>query len=52
MTAIFLAEQLLNSYRITQLKCDYSNQGTWKKIIQSQQFLKTKDSQFLLQDDQ
>ena len=27
------------------LQCDYSNRGTWKKIIQSQRFLKTKDSQ-------
>ena len=24
---------------------DYSNRGTWKKIIQSQRFLETKDSQ-------
>ena len=30
--------QPLNS----KLQCDYSNQGTWKKIIQSQRFLKTK----------
>ena len=27
------------------LQFDYSNQGTWKKIIQSQRFLKTKNSQ-------
>ena len=26
-------------------QCDYSNRGTWKKIIQSQRFLRTKDSQ-------
>ena len=28
------------------LQCDYSNRGTWKKTIQSQGFLKTKDSRF------
>ena len=27
------------------LQCDYSNQGTWEKIIESQHFLETKDSQ-------
>ena len=26
--------------------CDYFNGGTWQTIIQSQRFLKTKDSQF------
>ena len=26
------------------LQCDYSNQGTWEKIIESQHFLETKDS--------
>ena len=30
------------------LQCDYSNRGTWKKIIQSQRFLKTKDSHVFL----
>ena len=30
----------------------YSNLGTWKKIIQSQRFLKTNDSQVFLQTDQ
>ena len=30
----------------SQLQCDYSNGGTWNKIIQSQRFLKTKDSHF------
>ena len=34
------------------LQCDYSNQGTWKKFVQSQRFLKTKDSQFFWQRDQ
>ena len=34
------------------LQCDYSNLGTWKKIIQSQRFLKTNDSQVFLQADQ
>ena len=34
------------------LQCDYSNRGTWKKIIQSQRFLKTKDSQVYLLMDQ
>ena len=29
------------------LQCDYSNRGTWKKIVQSQRFLKTKDSQVI-----
>ena len=29
-------------------QCDYSNRGTWKKIIQSQRFLTTKDSQGFL----
>ena len=29
----------------TELQCDYSNRGTWMKIIQSQRFLKTKDTQ-------
>ena len=31
---------------------DYSNRGTWKKIIQSQRFLETKDSQVYFQTDQ
>ena len=34
------------------LQSDYSNPGTWKKIIQSQRFLKTKGSQVFLQTDQ
>ena len=36
----------------SQLQCDYSNEGTWNKIIQSQRFLKTKDSLFFFQTDQ
>ena len=31
------------------LQCDYSNRGSWKKIIQSQRFLKTRHSQVYLQ---
>ena len=29
------------------LQCNYSNWDTWKKIVQSQRFLKTKDSQLI-----
>ena len=29
------------------LQCNYSNWDTWKKIVQSQRFLKTKDSQVI-----
>ena len=31
------------------LRCGQSNQDTWRKIVQSQRFLKTKDSQFFCQ---
>ena len=34
------------------LQCDYWNWGTWKKIILSQRFLKTRNSQVFLQTDQ
>ena len=34
------------------LQCNYLNRGTWKKIVQSQQFLKTKDSQVFWQTEQ
>ena len=40
------------SWLLLLLQCDYSNRGTWKKIIQSQRFLKTKDSEGFLQTDQ
>ena len=33
-------------FQTESLQCDYTNRDTWKKIIQSQRFLKTKDSQF------
>ena len=34
------------------LQCSYSNRGTWKKIVQSQRFLETKDFQVYWQTDQ
>ena len=40
-----------NTQNGTPLEYDYLNQATWK-IVQSQQFLKTKDSQVFLQTDQ
>ena len=44
---------LVNVKRKKETQFDYSNQGTWKKIIQSQRFLKTKNSQgFFLQTNQ
>ena len=43
----------VKSQKKKKLQFDYSNQGTWKKIIQSQRFLKTKNSQgFFLQTNQ
>ena len=41
-----------NTQNGTPLEYEYLNQATWKKIVQSQQFLKTKDSQVFLQTDQ
>ena len=39
------------SPKVTDPLCDYSNRGTWQKIILSQRFLQTTVCQFFLQTD-